>query len=558
MSADKSRLLSADGRFHLRNLTRGRRGDWLIASSVGAVAALAAIGLLSLSGHFLTAAAFAGMAGLSTAYTFNYLLPAAIIRFLAIVRTAGRYGERMASHNAVLALLADLRGAFFARLLAAPPGAVVPSVKGMHRLSEDIDLLDSWPLAVVLPWIWALLAQLAFFLLICLLAAPLVPWLLPPLFVAGLILPLSAARQARTLARAEADAAEQRRSLLLTPLPALTALLQWQRWQDCVADFQESADAYDTICRREKRLGDRVVLCQQIAFVLLLSVLLWRGSLLLDSGQLTPAALLALLLWMFGLNEMLLPLGAKAIAAGLGSAAKERLNALLPTQAAVHKKSVCEIPRAPYVLKAEHLHARHHEAINGAEDVSFTLKSGETLIIGGVSGSGKSTLLAVLGGELAAEKGKLTLNGKPVGDWQQQKTIAYLGQQLDIFDLTLAENLRLGNPQASDERLWQVLEKVALADWAKAQARGLDTALGEYGAAISGGQARRIALARLLLGNRPLLLLDEPFAGLDEKTHRKILAMLREEMKGGILLIVSHLDAQTRGVRHLQLKRPGL
>ena len=556
MSSERSPLLSADGRFRLGNLTRARRGAWFLASSVGAVTLFATVALLALSGWFITAAAGAGAANLATAYNFNYLIPAAIIRLLAIIRTAGRYGERMASHNAVLALLADLRSVCFARLLAAPHSTANLSVKRMHRLTGDIDLLDNWPLAVILPWIWALVLQLAFFLFTWLLAPSLLPWLVPPLLCAGLILPLSTAHHAGRLAREAADAGERRRAGLLTPLPALTALLQWQRWDSFAAAFEKSADAYDTIQRRAERLDDRVVLLQQTAFVVLIAVLLWRGGLLLDSHRLVPAELLALLLGIFGLNEILLPLGAKLTAAGLGIAARDRLNALLPTQTAVHKDITSDIPKAPYLLQAEGLYARHHDALNGAEDVRFTLKSGETMIISGVSGGGKSTLLAVLAGELAAEKGSLTLNGKDYGAWQVQKMIACLGQQLDIFDLTLAENLCLGDPRASDTALWQVLEKVALADWAKAQPRKLATPLGEYGTAISGGQARRIALARLLLGKRPILLLDEPFAGLDDDTHQKILSMLREEMRDGILVIVSHLDAGVRGVEHLVLSDP--
>lgn len=553
MSREKSPLLSADGRFRLGNLTRARRRDWMLALSVGVLTLLATVGLLCLSGWFITAAAFAGMTALASAYSFNYLIPAAIIRLLAIIRTAGRYGERMASHNAVLALLADLRSVFFARLLSAPLSTTSASIKRMHRLTEDIDLLDNWPLAVILPWSSALLLQLAFFLFTWLLVPSLLPWLAPLLLLAGGVVPGYATRHAGQLARKEADASERRRSSLLTPLSALTALLQWQRWDSFAANFETNVDAYDTIQRREQCLADRVVLLQQAIFVLLFAVLLWRGSLLLDSDRLTPAGLLALLLGIFGLNEILLPLGAKQIAAGLGIAARDRLNALLPEPVAGARELAVDMFRAPYLLQAEALYARHHNALNGAEDVSFTLKSGETLVISGVSGGGKSTLLAALAGELQPQRGRLMLNGKNYTARNCRKTIAYLGQQLDIFDLTLAENLRLGDPQASDAALWQVLEKVALDDWARAQPQGLATPLGEYGTAISGGQARRIALARLLLGKRPILLLDEPFAGLDDGTHQKIFSMLRMEKREGILVIVSHLDAGARGVKHLVL-----
>ena len=128
-------------------------------------------------------------------------------------------------------------------------------------------------------------------------------------------------------------------------------------------------------------------------------------------------------------------------------------------------------------------------------------------------------------------------------------------QQLDIFDRSLASNLRLADPHASDEQLWQVLADVALADWAQEQ-NGLDTALGEYGAQISGGQARRIALARLLLAQRPNLLLDEPFAGLDSTSSYQVLAALRKRQANGILMIVSHHEMDIPDAQRLHLSSP--
>ena len=120
--------------------------------------------------------------------------------------------------------------------------------------------------------------------------------------------------------------------------------------------------------------------------------------------------------------------------------------------------------------------------------------------------------------------------------------------------MTLAENLRLGRPVATDDELWEVLEDVALADWARARPAQLNTTLGEYGAQVSGGQARRIALARLLLAQRPLLLLlDEPFAGLDAATREQVLAALLRRQASGMLVIVSHQPLELEQAQRLQL-----
>lgn len=548
------KLLDKNGRFALKNLLRSRRGAWFLAWIIGAFTLIATVGLLTLSGWFISAAAFAGVVSLSTAYTFNYLIPSGMIRFFAIVRTAGRYGERMTSHNAVLALLADLRSAAFAKFLQTP-FSQQQSITRMHRLTGDIDLLNNWPLSVILPWTWAAFIQLLALVLTFLFAPTLALWMIVPLLAAGILVPLIATKQSETLAYQEAQQAETRRSALLQPLPALTALLQWQTWAPFERDFLHASAQYDATQNRAQRHASNFVLYQHLIFFILFAILLWRGSLLVSANQLSTASLLAVILCMFALEEILLPLSANAMAVGLSKAAKNRLNALLENTTAnshsdAHNKP---IPQAPWQLEAKHLDAKYPSALTGAKDVNFSLKAGDVLIINGASGLGKSTLLTVLAGEMPATGGDLLLNGENYDHWQLNNTIAYLAQQLDIFDLSLASNLRLANKAASNDELWDVLDKVDLKTWAEAQPKKLNTRLGEYGAAVSGGQARRIALARLLLLNRPIMLVDEPFAGLDEQTHQHLLTMLKDEMKDGILIIVSHLDDAAQDVQHLSL-----
>ncbi|UOO80987.1 ATP-binding cassette domain-containing protein [Uruburuella testudinis] len=523
----------------LRELWQGRKGMWALAWVLGAITLAATVALLAVSGWFISAAAAAGLAAMATAYTFDYFRPAAIIRTLAIARTAGRYGERLASHNAVLALLRDLRVRFFSRLAAASAGTGVLSAQAMHRLTGDIDLLDQWPLRFLMPWLWALLLQTAFVVWLLLAAPGLLVYVLPPLLAAGVLLPALAARQGIALARADTQAAERRRHLLLMPLSILTSLLLWQRWADCGRQFLEADAEYGRLQLRQQQLASVYVWLQQCLLALLTGLLLWQAWPLLQSGALSVPLLLALVLAVFGLNEVLTPQASQWMALGFSMAARDRLNAL-GSAAPAAETAAAVWPQDSLTFSAEAVSAKKAGALNGVENVNFTLKSGEVLLISGRSGAGKSTLLDVLAGELLPERGRLKLNGQDWGAFVKHDAVGYLAQQVDIFDLTLAENLRLGDAAASDAALWQVLEKVQLAGWARAQPQGLHTRLGEYGAEVSGGQARRIALARLLLKPRALLLLDEPFAGLDAANRSRLADMLVAEQKHGLLILASH------------------
>ena len=150
-------------------------------------------------------------------------------------------------------------------------------------------------------------------------------------------------------------------------------------------------------------------------------------------------------------------------------------------------------------------------------------------------------------------RGQCLLNGQPLTDWDLREVIGYLPQDIDIFNLPLADNLRLGNPQASDQQLWQVLKDVALDDWVRAHPLQLQLAPGELGSAVSGGQARRIALARLLLAERPILLLDEPFAGLDASTRERVMAALVRRQRRGLLIIASHQPVTAEQLRSVRI-----
>lgn len=531
----------------LRSVLKSRRNSWLLALLLGAITLLCAITLLALSGWFISAAALAGLAG-TAAYGFDYFRPAAIIRLCAIGRTAGRYAERLTSHYAALGLLKDLRVKAFNVLARSRPGNR-HSADSLQRLVADIDLLDQLPLKVIAPWLWALSLSTLLLLFWYLLAPALLYAAGLPLLLA-LCAPVLTFRRAAALAAEETSIAALRRTLLLESLTMQPALLLWQRWSHKTHQFSTQDQHCLQLQLQQQQLSSRCALLQQTLLALSLLLLLWQGAQLLAVQALTVPLLLAATLALWALYEVMLPLCQSFVALGMSMAARNRLNQLADNT--VPLKSGKPEPQGVLTLTAMQLSARQNGALYGPDNISVTLHSGEVLLISGASGCGKTTLLQALANQLPVT-GTLQLNGQPYSEWQLCQTLGYLSQHADMFDLTLAQNLRLADPYASDAQLWQVLEDTALKDWAQNQPQQLDTVLGEYGAAVSGGQARRIALARLLLARRQILLLDEPFAGLDPDTTQQVLQALLKYQRNGILIIVSHQRLNVPQAQQLQL-----
>ena len=553
--------------FRLTQLFSTQLDKWLIAALLGILTALSVIGLLMTSGWFISAAAMAGMVALGS-HSFNYLVPAAIIRVMAMVRTAGRYGEMMVSHHAVFGLLQRLRVRFFnqfARLPLANLSSTLQSTHAMHRLTHDIEILNELPLRVVSPWLVATTASLLVATLLY--QYEVNPMLIAIFLIAGLMLPAMLTWRSIKHARAHQALAESRRVSLLNPLSALTHLLIWQRWQSELTAFNSVDTQHTHQQKRIQRAQSLVMLIMQwlIAAVLVgLLVGFYHTPLVISVPM-----LLALFLGIMGMTDLLAPLVTHSLALGNSLAAKHQLNELLnpslqPSHHLNHDLAPLPIDvarlNAPLTLTIHQLAGKMPQAIVGFKAISLTATQGIPVLITGRSGAGKSTLLQVLAHELAPQQGSIELNGM---DWlalhDTPALTGYLGQQIDIFDQTLATNLRLGNADASDEQLWQVLGKVGLKDWARSQPLQLQTPLGEYGQAISGGQARRIALARLLLTPKKILLLDEPFAGLDKKSREALWQMLVQHQQQGILIIVTHHLWQTEcPINIVQLPEPGV
>jgi ATP-binding cassette subfamily C protein CydC len=523
-----------------------RRGALLGGALLAAVTVLAGVALLGLSGWFITATAIAGLSS-ATALAFDVFAPSAGIRLLALGRTASRYGERLVTHDETLRLLAGLRERLFrgwagpgaARLLLRRPARL------LFRLTADIDALDSLYLRVLVP----MAAALGTALVITLALVPLHPllgfgvggWLL----LVGLGLPILAALRALKPARRRAHASEALRARAIDLVAGQTDLVMADRLPaQCAAlagADRRQADSDDALNRIETGVG----IGFGLASALLLSGMLLAVAALTEAGRIgAPVAALGVLIALAAL-EPFAALRRGAIELGRTLFAARRIG---PRLASVEAAPVSVAPSTPgLAARLDGVAVRYEGTARPAlAEISLWLQLGETVAIVGPSGAGKSTLLGIIAGEIVPGEGHI-----------EALASTLLTQRSELFQDSLRDNLRLADPAADDARLMAALAAAGLRADVEALPQGLDARLGENGLGLSGGQARRLTLARLILRDTPLWLLDEPTEGLDGATARDVMGRLRIAAEGRCVVIATHVRREAEGADRLVVMEHG-
>ena len=501
---------------------------WLGGVALAALTVLMGMALLGLSGWFITATAIAGLVP-AVALVFDVFMPSAGIRLLAVGRTGARYAERMVTHDATLAVLAALRQKLFlhwarpqaARVLLQRPARL------LQRLTSDVDALDNLYLRLLVPACSALGAAL-----LLALAYGVMRWWLGLLALAWLLLAgwgiaLWQGLRSRKAAVRRAMALEAMRAQTVDLVAGQTDLLmagQLPRQMQQVLRSDERAAAadaqlYGTEAAATKAYG------AVSAITLSASVLLMAW--LMEQGWINaPVAALGILLALSAL-EPFAALRRGAEQAGRTLLAVRRLGSALVADAQP-EQDLLQVPEHQAVF----LHQVRKRQLG---PVDLTIVPGERVALIGSSGAGKTTLLQLISGELNAQRG-------PV----QAMASSWMTQRTELFQDSLRENLRLAAPDADDAQLWTALEAAGLKNDVMALPQGLDTMLGEGGLGLSGGQSRRLALARLLLSPRRCWLLDEVTEGLDAATAGDVLQRLSLAAQGRTLIFATHWQREAR------------
>jgi len=509
-------------------LWRGRAG-WLVFGAAVSMAALAAALVLMMQSGMMVALSL----------TAGVLAAPVLLRLAGTLRVVLRYLERLATHAATFRALADLRVWFFRGLSRRAAGGLGFRRAGdmLARLVNDVEALDGLYLRILVPLAGAVLVLPVLVVLTARRSGLLALAVFVLFVLAAFVLPALAARLASAAGRGVTSAAAGLRVAALDTLSGLREVRVFGAEGRMLAAVQ-AREA--TLLAAQRELAHRGALAQALAFLCgqaaVLAVLLAGGA--------SPAFAVGIAFLTVAAFEAVGGLPRAGVLAGHAAAAARRvLEAAEGPVPLPDPARPADLP-AGNALRFEAVGFRWQDDRAAVFDgLTLDVPQGARVALLGPSGAGKSTLAALALKVVAPQGGRVTLGGADLAGLAADDVrgrIAWLSQATHLFDDTIRANLLLGRPDADEADLWGALDAAQIGDAVRALPDGLDAWLGEGGLRFSGGQGRRLALARTLLSRAPVLILDEPCAGLDAETEQAFLATLNDVASGRTVILIAH------------------
>lgn len=527
-------------------LYSGRFALYLI---LGVLTLLSASMLMFTSGYLITK---------SSTMPYNILLvyvPIVGVRAFGIGRSVIHYVERLVGHDAVLRILSRMRVRLY-RVLE--PQALF--IRSRYRtgdilgaLADDIEQLQNVYIRTVFPSLVAIVLYAT--VVVALGMFDVVFALLAALYILILValLPYISLRLTR---RTNAEVKRERNGLYQQLTDAVMGIGDWVisgRHHDFLTDY-ERAEAI--VANKERKLHVwsrwRGLIGQLVIGLAAVAMIYWSTG-QAAAGHIDPTLIAAFVLVVFPLADAFLPV---ADAVERIPEYKESLDRLVRMEGQSGKGSGDNsLNKSSYRtesslgstlqahLKLEHVKfAYEEEGANSVDDVFIDIPQGKRIAVIGRSGAGKSTLLKLIQGALEPLEGSVMINDRAAVDYGEEipRLISVLNQSPHLFDTTVANNILLGRPEASEEEILQAAEQARMGELIASLPEGLNTPMRETGQRFSGGEQQRIALARVLLQNTPVLILDEPTVGLDPRTERALLSTIFQATSGKSLIWVTH------------------
>lgn len=480
-------------------------------------------------------------------------VPIVAVRALSIFRAVSRYVERLMGHNVILNILSKMRLRLYK--IIEPQVLVMESkfrtgdVLGV--LADDIEHIQDIYLKTIFPYIVGFSLYLLSILALGSFSIEMASWVGLYLLVIVVLIPLQslvATKRKIILIKQEKKALYQ----VLTD--AVLGISDWvfSGRQDDFIEGYEQKERELFLIERKRRSFNRLrnFISQLMVAGLVLIIIFWAAD-QSELGILPVTFIAAFVLIVFPLTEVFLPLSDAVSQLPRYQNSLERLKSFsnnrqtdrqAPKSTTYTEDTERLVSTKDVKLEFEHVTFTYQSGKKALEDISFSLEQGEKMILLGPSGSGKSTILKLIQGLFVPDSGNVNLNGISASHLAKDssKVISVLNQQPHLFDTTVLNNIRLGNMNATDEEVYRAAKQVKLYDYIQSLPQGFETQLHESGMRFSGGERQRIALARILLQNNPIVVLDEPTIGLDPRTERDLLDNMFQVLSGKSILFITH------------------
>ena len=528
-------------------LSKPVSGRLVLACVLGALSLASGVGLLATSAWLISRA--------SEQPPVLFLQVAVVgVRAFALGRAVFRYAERLVSHDAAFRTLTDMRVAIYNKLADNGPVALRPYRRGdlLSRLVADVDTVQDLSLRVLVPVVSGFLVGVG--------SVGLAVWLLPSagavlaimLLLGGLLVPWLTARAGAAAAQRLAPVQGRMTAEVVDLFSGSADVLSCNAGTRMVGEVAQTDAEFTALQRRGAMSMGVAAALSAAAQGAAVIAMIFVAVPAVRAGNLDGVNLAVVVLLPLAAYEAVLGLPAAALALLRVRSAADRVFEVTDAAPAVHEATDPQpLPAAAdgeRVLQFDDMSARYPDGAEDAiADLTLRTHTGHCTALVGPSGSGKSTV-ANVAERFLDYSGSVRLDGAELRDLDSDEVRTVIGlcaQDAHIFDSTIGENVHLARRSATDEEIWEALETARLADWVRSLPQGLNTPVGTHGTALSGGQRQRIALARALLAQFEVLVLDEPTEHLDPPTAAALMADVRAATADRATILITHRPADT-------------
>lgn len=506
--------------------------------------ALSSIALLSLSGWFIASAAFAGLLA-TTAAQFNYFIPAASIRALALLRILSRYFDRVVNHDYTFKILANLRVWFYQQLIPLAPAHLLKSRSGqlLNRIVNDIDMLDQLYLNTLSPLFISITITILMTIFIAHFSITLSYSLFLMIVFSLIFIGTITIVSGRNIGHNIQESTALLRTAFLDFLQGFIDFLLLIKPENRLTCIITTSHQLAHAQKKLAILKGFIIASMQLFSGMTVFIFLAVGIQCVTLHHFSGAILTMMILLVMATFEQLSVLPLAFLSLGKTSEAADRLNDI--TQ---QKPTIVFIEKSPslknHSIVIRDISFKYPNATNTIlTHFNLSIPCNTKLGITGSSGFGKTTLAYLLARIWDPQRGEITIGGcniKNLSENELRKSISLVTQQVHIFSANVRDNLTLERGDISDDQCLDVLAKMELLEAIHALPDGLNTWMGEFGSHFSGGQIRRIAIARALLAHTSILILDEPSTGLEKTLMQRIWKNCETDFKYKTVITITH------------------